>query len=393
MTIKALLKRIWLISHREMHMFSRRPMFLFSMLIVPVTSIILFTSVMGDGLPYNLPAGLVDEDDTAVSRSMVRTLDAMAETDLVARYASFHEARSAMQRGEIYAFFHIPRGTTAKALSQRQPSIAFYTNESFFLPGALLMKEMYLSSELMGISINRSTMTAKGNTMRRAMASVQPVVLETHPLGNPWVNYAILLCNVIVPGILILCVLLSTSYTIGMEWKMNTHLDLYRMGNGNTAVIMLGKLLPQTLLYMLIFLFMDVYLYLILCYPCHCGFASMVLLGWLTLFAAQGMAIFVFAIFPGMMRFSMSVCSLIGVVSMSISGYSFPTPAMDGYLQYLVNIFPLRHYYLIYVNQALNGYPIAYVWANVAALAVFMLLPTLVLARYRKIFTDYSYRP
>ena len=376
-----------------MHMFSRRPMFLFSMLIVPVTSIILFTSVMGDGLPYNLPAGLVDEDDTAVSRSMVRTLDAMAETDLVARYASFHEARSAMQRGEIYAFFHIPRGTTAKALSQRQPSIAFYTNESFFLPGALLMKEMYLSSELMGISINRSTMTAKGNTMRRAMSSVQPVVLETHPLGNPWVNYAILLCNVIVPGILILCVLLSTSYTIGIEWKMNTHLDLYRMGNGNTAVIMLGKLLPQTLLYMLIFLFMDVYLYLILCYPCHCGFVNMVLLGWLTLFAAQGMAIFVFAIFPGMMRFSMSVCSLIGVVSMSISGYSFPTPAMDEYLQYLVNIFPLRHYYLIYVNQALNGYPIAYVWANVAALAVFMLLPTLVLARYRNIFTDYSYRP
>ena len=374
-------------------MFSRRPMFLFSMLIVPVTSIILFTSVMGDGLPYNLPAGLVDEDDTAVSRSMVRTLDAMAETDLVARYASFHEARSAMQRGEIYAFFHIPRGTTAKALSQRHPSIAFYTNESFFLPGALLMKEMYLSSELMGISINRSTMTAKGNTMRRAMASVQPVVLETHPLGNPWVNYAILLCNVILPGILILCVLLSTSYTIGIEWKMNTHGDLYRMGNGNTAVIMLGKLLPQTLLYMLIFLFMDVYLYLILCYPCHCGFANMVLLGWLTLFAAQGMAIFVFAIFPGMMRFSMSVCSLIGVVSMSISGYSFPTPAMDEYLQYLVNIFPLRHYYLIYVNQALNGYPITYVWANVAALAVFMLLPTLVLARYRNIFTDYSYRP
>ena len=89
----------------------------------------------------------------------------------------------------------------------------------------------------------------------------------------------------------------------------------------------------------------------------------------------------------------MSVCSLIGVVSMSISGYSYPTLAMDRYLQYVVNIFPVRHYYLIYVNQALNGYSIVYVWANVAALTIFMLLPVLVLRRYNKIFTDYSYRP
>ena len=174
---------------------------------------------------------------------------------------------------------------------------------------------------------------------------------------------------------------------------METHLDLYRMGNQNTAIILLGKLLPQTLLYMLIFLFMDVYLYKILCYPCHCAFVNMVLTGWLTVFAAQGMAIFIFAVFPGMMRFSMSVCALIGVVSMSISGYSFPTLAMDEYLQYVVNIFPLRHYYLIYVNQALNGYSIVYVWANVAALMVLMLLPVLVLKRYNRIFTDYSYRP
>ena len=393
MSIKSVLAKIWLIAHREMHLFARRPMFLFSMIIVPVTSIILFTTVMGDGLPVNLPAGLVDEDDSSISRSLVRTMDAMAETELVARYPSFSEARHAMQRGEIYAFFHIPKGTAAKALSQRQPSIAFYTNEAFFLPGALLMKEMYLSSEMIGMSVNRSTMTAKGNTMRRAMVSVQPVALETHPLGNPWINYAILLCNIILPGVLILCILLSTSYTIGIEWKMETHLDLYRMGNQNPAIIIIGKLLPQTLLYMLIFLFLDVYLYKILCYPCHCAFWNMVLVGWLTIFAAQGLAIFVFALFPGMMRFAMSVCSLIGVVSMSISGYSFPTLAMDEYLQYIVNIFPLRHYYLIYVNQALNGYSILYVWANVAALMIMMLLPLLVYKRYNKVFTNYKYKP
>jgi len=392
MNFKLVFKRIWAISRREMGIFMRRPMFLFSMIIVPVTAIILFTTVMNNGLPTELPAGLVDEDNTQVSRTISRTLDAMGETNFVARYPSFHDAREAMQRGEIFAFFHIPKGTTEKALSSRQPSIAFYTNESFFLPGSLLMKDMRLASELMGISISRSTLTAKGATDSKAMAVVQPIVLESHPMNNPWVNYGVCLSNIIIPGLLILIIMLSTSYTIGMEWKMETHKELYELGGEDPAVIIIGKLLPQTFLYLLIFIFMDVYLYVFMGFPCQCGIGMMILFGFMTIIAAQGVAIFVFAVFPGMMRFSMSVCSLVGVVSMSIAGYTFPVTAMDPILQHIVGIFPLRHYYLIYVNQALNGYTITYVWGNVVAMVIFMLLPLLVNHRYKSAFLNYKYK-
>lgn len=34
--------------------------------------------------------------------------------------------------------------------------------------------------------------------------------------------------------------------------------------------------------------------------------------------------------------------------------------AMNPVLQALSNLFPLRHYFLIYVDQALNGYSMAY---------------------------------
>lgn len=393
MDIKTIVKTIWAISMREVAIFNRRPMFLFSMFIVPVVSVLLFTTVMGKGLPTDLPAGLVDEDDTQVSRTIARTLDAMGETRLVHRYASFHDARDAMQRGEIYAFFHIPHGTTEKALSQRQPSIAFYTNESYFLPGSLLMKDMRLASELMGMSITRSTLSAKGATDRQAMAVTQPIVLESHPMGNPWVNYGICLTNILVPGLFILIILLSTSYTIGMEWKLETQKELYEMSGRNVKILLFGKLMPQTLLYMLLFVFLDVYLYRYMGYPCRCGLLPMILLGWLSIFAAQGLAIFVFALFPGMMRFAMSVCSLLGVVSMSVAGYTFPVSAMDPWLQKLVWIIPLRHYYLIYVNQALNGYSITYVWSNVVALIVFAMLPLIVLWHYHYIFLNSKYRP
>lgn len=66
---------------------------------------------------------------------------------------------------------------------------------------------------------------------------------------------------------------------------------------------------------------------------------------------------------------------------------------MDPILQKLSVLFPLRHYYLLYVNQALNGYSIAYAWHSVLALAIFALLPLLTLHHYRSLFTKVKYIP
>ena len=67
--------------------------------------------------------------------------------------------------------------------------------------------------------------------------------------------------------------------------------------------------------------------------------------------------------------------------------------AMHPTLQALSNLFPLRHYFLLYVNQALNGYPIVYAWHSVVALLLFMLLPFFVLKKLRTAMTSYVYLP
>jgi ABC-2 type transport system permease protein len=66
---------------------------------------------------------------------------------------------------------------------------------------------------------------------------------------------------------------------------------------------------------------------------------------------------------------------------------------MGAVLEKMSVLFPLRHYYLLYVNQALNGYPIGYVRWSVVALVVFALLPLLVLPMYRKAFLVLKYKP
>ena len=384
--------RLIAIFRRELRIFAHRPLFLFTMIVAPVLCIIFFTTLMADGLPTKLPAGLVDEDDTHITRIITRILGSMEETDLAVRYPSFTEARHAMQRGEIYGFFYIPQGLTEDAIANRQPRLSFYTNETYFVPGTLLMKDLRYACELAGLALTRETLYGKGLTEEQAMGILQPIVIETHPLNNPYLDYSVYLNNIILPGILILLVMLSTTYTIGLEWKRNTQRELYSMSGYSSTVALVGKLLPQTFLFSIIFVFYDVYFYKFLMFPCNSGIWAMMLLGIVTVMAAQAFGVFLFGAFIGQMRLSMCLCSLWGILSFSLAGFTYPVPAMDGLLQRLSWLFPLRHYYLIYVNQALDGYSILYVWRSAVALLAFLLLPCTVLWRYRAAFLKYEYK-
>lgn len=388
---QTIVTRLTSIFRRELRIFGTRPLFLFTMILAPVICLVFFTSLMNNGLPTKLPAGMVDEDDTHVTRIVERILGSMEETELITKYPNFSEARKAMQRGEIYSFFYIPKGLTEDALANRQPKISFYTNEAYFVPGTLLMKDSRYASELAGLALTRETLYAKGLTEKQAMGVIQPIAIETHPLNNPTLNYSVYLNNMLLPGILILLIMLSTTYTIGLEWKNGMQKELYAMSGSSSTVALVGKLLPQTVLFSLIFVLYDVCLYRILGFPCNSGLLPMILLGIVTVLASQAFGVFLFGAFIGRMRLSMCLCSLWGILSFSLAGFTYPVSAMSGFLQKLSWLFPLRHYYLIYVNQALNGYSIAYAWIPVVALLMFLLLPMCVLWRYRAAFLKYHY--
>lgn len=393
MNNKSTYRRILAISRRELGIYSRRPLFLFCLLVAPVLCVVLFVTLMDDGLPTKLPTGIVDEDNTQISRVITRTIDALEETDIKYSYPDFTEARKAMQRGEIYAFFYIPRGTTEKAISNRQPQISFYTNDAYLLAGSLLMKDLKTASESTGMAITRENLYAHGLTETQAMGIIQPIVIESHPLNNPELDHSVYLNNVLLPGILILLITLATTYTIGLEWKQGTQKRLFAMAGNSSWIALIGKLLPQTLLFSLVFIFYDVYFYQFLRFPCNSGIFPMIMLGILTVLASQGFGVFLFGVFSGQMRLSMCICSLWGILSFSLAGFTYPVTSMAKWLEFFSWIFPLRQYYLIYVNQALNGYPASYVWTSVLTLVVFALLPVLVIRRYRTAFLKYKYKP
>ena len=383
---------LWQVMQRECRRLISRPLYLFCMVIAPLFCYIFFTTLMDSGLPKDLPAGVVDMDDSSTSRNIVRNLDAFSQTGVVAHYSNVTDARIAMQEGKIYGFFYLPKGLSAEAQSQRQPTISFYTNYSYLIAGSLLFRDMKMMGELTSGAAARTMLYAKGATEDQAMAYLQPIVIDTHPLNNPWLNYSVYLCNTLIPGVLMLLIFMVTVYSIGVEIKDRTAREWLRMSNNSIYIALAGKLLPHTVVFFIMGIFYNVYLYGFLHYPCNSGILPMLLTGLLLVLASQAFGIFLFGLFTTM-RLALSTASLWGVISFSISGMSFPVMAMNPVLQGLACLFPLRHYFLIYVNLALNGYPLIYAWHSVVALMLFMLLPFFILKRLRTVLLHYVYIP
>ncbi len=383
---------LWNVMKRECRRLVSRPLYLFCMVIAPLFCCVFFTSLMDSGLPTELPVGAVDLDNTPTSRSILRNLDAFSETEVARHYNSVDEARTAMQRGEIYGFFYLPRHLAADAQSQRQPKISFYTNNTYLIAGSLLFKDMKMMGELAAGSAGRSVLYAKGATEDQAMAFLQPIVIDTHALNNPWLNYNVYLSNTLIPGVLMLMIFMTTVFSIGVEIKERSAREWLRTGNNSIYISLAGKLIPQTAVFFLMGIFIDVYMYGYLHFPCNSGIFPMILATLCLVLASQSCGIVMIGTLPTL-RLGLSFASLWGVISFSISGFSFPVMAMHPVLQALSWLFPLRHYFLIYVDQALNGYSMVYSWPNYLMLLVFILLPFFVVNRLKETLIYYKYKP
>lgn len=385
-------KRLFDVMMREIQIIHHNRIYGMCMVFFPLLTVVFFTTLLDEGLPQSLPVAVVDLDNTSTTRSLAHRLDGFQMTDVVAHYPSVTEARNAMQRNEIYGFLYIPKGTTDDLLANRQPKISFYYSNTSLSAGSMVMKDLKTISTLGSAAVGQAMLKARGATDAQIQTALQPITVDLHQISNPWSSYNSYLTTMMVPGLFMLFITLISAYSLGNELKFNTSKEWVKMADGNMLVALIGKFLPQLLVYLAMVFFYEWYVFLHLGFP-HNGSAFMlVLLALMQVLAAQGFGIFVFGLMPSL-RMSMSVCSLWSVLSFSMCGAAFPLMAMDAPLQSLSWLFPLRHYFMLYQICVFNGYPLLEAWFHFVALVAFMMLPWLVVKKIKNAMLYYVYIP
>ncbi len=386
------MKRVLDIALRECRILLKNPIYVFCMVVFPIAVVLFFTSVMDDGQPLDLPVGIVDQDNTSTTRTLIRRLDAFQNSEVVDYYPSVAAARQAIQRNKIYGFLYIPKGTTDELLASRQPKISFYYTMTSISAGSLVFKDLKTISTLGSAAVGQATLQARGFTDQQIQTLLQPIRVDLHQINNPQTNYNVYLSTMLIPGLMMLFMFLITAYSLGAELKFGTSKEWLAKANNNILVALIGKFLPQTLVFLAVTFFYEYYVFGVLGFPHPGGVFMMVLLAVLHVLAAQGFGVFVFGLMPSL-RMSMSICSLWAMLSFSLAGTAFPLIAMDGPIQALSWLFPLRHYYMLYQICVFNGYPLLEAWFHFAALVGFTLLPWLVLKKIKNAMLTYVYIP
>ena len=377
---------------RELRRLVSRPIYLFSMVAVPIVCTSFFVSLLSEGLPTKVPTAVVDHDNSSLSRQVIRDLGASELIDVTRHYESYHNALEGIKRGEIYGFFMIPDDFERETIASREPTITYYCNMAYYIPGTLSFKGFKTVAVSTAGGVVTMQLMSEGVDGGLVGGLIQPLAVQDHAIGNPWTDYAIYLCNSFAPGALALMIMLVTVFAICEEIKRATSIEWLETARGSIEVAVLGKMLPHTVVFSIVGVFIQSVMFGYNHYPLNGSVWAMVMAMVMFVVACQAFALFVCCLLPNL-RLALSVVSLLGVLSFSITGFSFPLENMYGAVAIFSYIIPVRYYFLIYIDQALNGISLYYSRYYFVALAIFPLIASTMLWRLKKACRKPIYLP
>ncbi len=375
---------------RELHMMFARPLYLFASVGVMLLSTFFFLTLMRGGAAENMPVAVVDLDQTSISRRLIHEMQATPSVDIQLVTNSYPEAREAMQQGKIYGIFVIREGFYSDLVAFKRPQLDFYVTNAYTVGGNTAYKQLLTMANLTSGAFQREVLRKKGMTDDVIMHRIQPLSIEGHMVANPWGNYSVYLVSTILPGILGLVCIMLTIFAIGFELKMRTSHAWLRAAGGNYTVAMIGKLIPYTFVYLVLGIGCHLILYRYAGFPVY-GSHGRLLFGMvLYIFAMEGLGITLIGLLPTL-RDAISIAALYAMLGFSLSGFTYPQMCMLPPVKALSYMEPLRHYYLIYVNEALMAAPPENSLFNMLALNAFMLAALCVAPRLHRALVYQNY--
>ncbi len=381
--------QIQTVIRREIGIWIKRPIYVVGSLLTIIFCTVFFLTFLRDGLPSDLPIGVVDMDHSTFSRNFTEQLDATQLGEII-QYDDFATARDAMQKGEITSFCLIPEHMYADIQAGRQPTMTFYVNGLYFVGGALAWKDLLTMTNLTGGAIKREVLRAKGMNETQMAGLLRPVDIDTHQIGNMMTDYGVYLTNILLPGVLEMIVILILVYSLGAELKYGTSRHLLEKSGNSITRALAGKLIVYTVYFSIIGIIMMLILYHWMHYPLEGSLWNMVLDIILLVLASEGVAVFIIGLFP-VLRFALSISAIYSVLGFSLAGFTLPVETMLPWLQGLAAAFPLRHYYLFFVQESLFGSGFAGWWPQVIWLLAFLLPPLAVLPRLKNAYIYQNY--
>jgi ABC-2 type transport system permease protein len=360
----------WVVK-REWRRISNTWPFLFVTFVGPLFAFFLVTWVFSSNVPRDMPVAVVDMDHTSTSRLLARMTDATSIAAVNRSFVSLEEAHNAMDKGLLDAILYIPDGTEKDIIRGQSASVALYLNNANVVKGGLLNSGIRKALGTFSAGVKLRQQFNKGLNSNQAMAKVMPIQLRSILLFNPYISYSYYLTAGLLPVMLIVFILLGTIYSVGTELLRGTGPHWLYTARGSMMYALIGKLLPFTIIYFAMALFMNFILFGRMGMPLRGNYLLFMFSELLLILCYQFLAIFLVGL-TGNLRLSLSLGSGYSMLALTYSGLTFPAIGMPIIGQILTYVFPYTFWLKILMGQSLRGEPTINMLAPMFALILFM---------------------
>ncbi len=361
----------WLVFWREIGWLWRRPFLLGLTTIVPLAQMALLTAIFSAGLATRLPIAVLDLDGSDLSRTIIRTVDATPDTAVAVRAGDLAEGRGLILSGKVNGLLMLPQNLQRDVFAGRRPEVVFFYNTQTLTIGNLTARGVNAAVPNVAAGIKLSLRSEQGEPIELAQADLQPIPVQTHALFNPTLNYVYFLLTTLIPAVLQVVMVMTGAYSVGLDVETPHRLRILRALGGGLLPAMAGKILPYTVLFMLMLGFEDTVLVGMFGLPLH-GHAWLLILAGLLFVTSCLLFGVLLAVFLKSTASAVSVGTLLTAPAFGYMGIGFPRLGMSTFAYDWGSLLPGTWYLIARVDQTIRGTPVDLSWKPILVLLVFV---------------------
>jgi len=343
---------------------------------VPLLAVFLIWWIFSAGLPERLPIGVLDQDHSALSRQLVRFLDATPGLRVAQQYADEGEMQRALTSGAVDAAVQLPRELSRDVKQGRVGQVVLLHNAQLGTHSSLIQRDVRTAIATVSAGVELAVRNKRGESMKAARVSMDPVKASMVALFNTSTDYEQFLGAALIPALLHILAMTAGAWAVGRELRDRS------LGGWLGAAprwpealaALAGKLaLPFASL-------SAVGLAAMLWITAGRGWHPVGSVGWtlfaLMVFLALSIALGAFvASLTRSLRTALSATGFITAPAFAFGGVGFPLVAMPVLAQLWAGLLPYTHYIRVQMEQLQMGAPLAYS----AATPLWMVVGTAVL--------------
>jgi ABC-2 type transport system permease protein len=346
-----------LVFWREVGWLRRRPFLLGLATIVPLAQMAFLAAIFSAGLATRLPIGVLDLDSSDLSRTIIRMVDATPDSAVAVRVGDLAEGRNLILSGKIHGLLMLPLYLQRDVFAGRRPEVVFFYNTQTLTTGNLTARGVNAAVPTAAAGIRLALRSAQGQPLDFAEADLQPIPVQTHPLFNPTLNYVFFLLTALIPSVLQVIMVTTSCYSVGLDVETPHRLRILRLLGGGLWPAMAGKILPYTILFMLVLGLSDTLLFVGFGLPLRGHPWLLIIAGLLFVLSCQLLgALLALLLRPTIS--AVSISTLVTAPAFGFMGIGFPRLGMNAFAHAWGNLLPGTWYLTARIDQTVRGTPV-----------------------------------